>query len=239
VWLGVAVAALLGGACGLGDLLSYNFQLPEKSFTIDTATVVPQQWQQLPATATLPAVPCPQVSCCTIASGPGEQCATLGLACEAGSCAASPQVTLSNPVNLAQQAPELQSVASSVPSFASVTVSRLYLSSYTSTLNYDTPPIDLYIGPESAATVEDKDPSGNPLCVQIGTLDPLPPCPAGCGAVDVHLSADGQAAVGRFAKDFRQTFKVFARAQLSFKAGDPVPKGKLDLTVTGTLKASL
>jgi hypothetical protein len=237
----LVVAALAGGgACGLfgNDLLSWDFALPAKVFTLNTDNFVPAQIRQLP-TATMPTIDCPTVDCC--AGLPATDCETFGFACQSGLCVAVPTVELSSPVNLSQEVPELQSVASDIPSFAHVTLKRLYLSSYSNTLNYDTPEIELFLCPEAAASAEDVDQSGQPLCRQLGTLAPIAKgtsCSVNC-TVDVTLTADGAQVFETFVKNFRQTFKLFVRATSQFEPGDSIPSGQFTATVTGTVTASM
>ena len=240
-WLLLVVAALAGGAnCSLfgSDLLSWDFALPEKVFTVDTNNFVPDPIKQLQP-ATMPIIDCPTVDCC--AGLTATDCATFGLACMTGACVATPKVELSNPVNLAQEVPQLQQVASDIPSFAHVTLKRLYLSSYNSTLNYDTPEIELYLCPEAATSVEDLDQSSAPLCQKLGTLAPIvkgTSCSANCTA-DVQLTANGAQVFETFVKNFRQTFKIFAVASSEFDPGDPIPSGQFTAAVTGTVTASM
>jgi hypothetical protein len=244
--LGLGVATLMAGgvACGLfsSDLLSYSFKLPRKSFTVDADSMVPQQWRQLGGTApVVPAVPCPTVDCCTIATAAGDQCSTYGLECVTGSCEAAPVVVLVNEINLAQEAPELANVASNIPSFTHVMLKRLYLSDYSNGLNYATPEVEVWLGPEAATAIDDQDASGNPLCVQIGTLPPIPAqsaCSSG-SCVDVQLTADAATLFDKFATNFRQTFKVFIRMTVRLKPGDPIPAGTFQATVTGEATASI
>jgi hypothetical protein len=154
---------------------------------------------------------------------------------------AVPSVELSNTFNLANEVPELQQVASNVPSFAHVTLKRLYLSSYSNTLNDDTPEIELYLGPESATSVDSLDQSGQPVCKKLGTLAPITKgtsCSQSC-TVDVVLTADGAAVFETFVKNFRQTFKFFARATSQFEPGDPVPSGQFTASITGTVTAGM
>jgi hypothetical protein len=243
VLLGIAACAVAVG-CGLfsSNLLSYDFSLPSKSFTADASTMVPSAWSTAGLT-TVPNVPCPTVDCCTIATAAGEQCATYSLTCVSGSCEADPEIVLVNEVNLSTEAPQLTAVASNVPSFAHVTLKRLYLSDYSNSLNWATPEIEIWMGPDTAATVHDTDASGTPVCSLLGTLPSIPAntsCPAGaCSGLDVQLTADGAATFESFALNFRQTFKFFARMTVKVKAGDPVPTGTFQGTVTGEATASL
>jgi hypothetical protein len=241
VWLLLAAAALAGGgACDVFgvDLLSWDFALPSKEFSVNTDNFVPASIKQLEP-ATMPIVGCPTVDCCAGLSD--TDCQTFGLACQTGACVAAPTVELSIAINLAQEAPELQQVASNIPSFTHVTFKRLFLSSYSNALNYDTPQIDLFLCPEAATSVEDLDQSSQPLCKQLGTLPPIPQgtsCNTDCAA-DVALTPDGVQAAETFVKNFRQTFKIFARATSEFVPGDPIPSGQFTATVTGTVTAGL
>jgi hypothetical protein len=240
-WLLIALAALAGGgACSLfgSDLLSWDFDLPEKAFTVDTNNFVPAAIKQLQP-ATMPIINCPTIDCCTGLSA--TDCSTFGFACLTGACVAKPKVELSNPINLSQEVPQLQQVASDIPSFAHVTLKRLYLSSYTNTLNYDTPEILIYLCPEAATSVEDVDQGGAALCQQLGTLAPIAAgtsCSASCTA-DVQLTANGAQVFETFVKNFRQTFKIFAVASSEFDPGDPIPSGQFTATVTGKITASM
>ncbi len=236
-----AVLALAGGAtCDLfgSDLLSWDFALPEKSFTVDTSNFVPAPIKQLEP-ATMPAIDCPTVDCC--AGLTAADCATFGFACQNGACAATPKVELSNSINLAQEVPQLKDVASNIPSFAHVTLKRLWLSRYSNTLKYDTPEIELYLCPEAATSVEDQDQGGAPLCQKLGTLAPITKgtsCEISCAA-DVQLTANGAQVFETFVKNFRQTFKIFAVAVSQFEEGDPIPSGQFTGTVSGTVTASM
>ncbi|MBI5480844.1 MAG: hypothetical protein HY906_18440 [Deltaproteobacteria bacterium] len=242
VWLLLVAAALAGGgACDLfgEDLLSWDFALPEKEFTVNTDNFVPAAIKQLQP-ATMPTIACPTVDCC--AGLAASECDTFGFACQTGACVAVPSVELSNSLNLAQEVPQLQSVASNIPSFTHVTLKRLYLASYSNTLNYDTPEIEIYLGPEAAASVDDVDQGGAPLCQKLGRLDPIPKgtsCLAGCAGLDVVLEPAAAQVFETFVRNFRQTFKLFVRATSQFEPGDPVPAGQFTATVTGTVTASM
>lgn len=239
-WLLLAAVALAGGAsCDLfgEDLLSWDFALPEKSFTVDTNNFVPTWIQQ--QGATMPAIGCPAIECC--AELAAADCATFGFGCQDNACVAVPTVELSNSINLAQEVPELGQVASNIPSFAHVTLKRLWLSSYSNTLNYDTPEIDLYLCPEAATSVEDQDQGGSFLCQKLGTLAPITKgtsCSISCAA-DVQLTPDGAQVFETFVRNFRQTFKLFAVATSQFEPGDPIPSGQFTGTVAGTVTASM
>jgi hypothetical protein len=241
VWVLLAAAALAGGgACSLfgEDLLSWDFALPEKEFTVNTDNFVPAPIKQLQP-ATMPTIACPTIDCCTGLSA--ADCATFGFACQSGACVAVPKVELSNPVNLSQEVPQLQQVASNIPSFTHVTLKRLYLAKYSNTLNYDTPEVEIFLCPEAATSIEDLDQSSQPLCKQLGTLPPIAKgtsCDANC-TVDVALTADGAQVFETFVKNFRQTFKFFVRATSQFEQGDPVPSGQFTATMTGTVTASM
>jgi hypothetical protein len=235
-----ALCALAGGTtCDLfgEDLLSWDFALPEESFTVDTGNFVPSWIQQ--QGVTMPAIDCPAVDCCAELSA--TDCATFGFGCQDDACVAVPKVELSNSINLSQQVPELNDVASNIPSFAHVTLKRLWLSRYSNTLNYDTPEIELYLCPEAATSVEDQDQGGAPLCQKLGTLAPITKgtsCSISCAA-DVQLTADGAQVFETFVRNFRQTFKLFAVAVSQFEPGDPIPSGQFTGTVSGTVTASM
>jgi len=154
---------------------------------------------------------------------------------------AVPDVVLFTTFNLSQEVPELQSISADVSSFAHVTLKRLYLQSYSNTMNYDTPEIEIFLGPETAMSVDDVDASGQPLCRKLGTVPPITKgtsCASGC-TVDVVLTAEGAQVFESFVKNFRQTFKVFARATMQFEPGDPIPEGRFVGTLAGIVTASL
>jgi hypothetical protein len=237
----LALVAVAGGTrCDLfgSDLLSWDFALPEKSFTLDTASFVPAAIKALDP-ATMPTIDCPTIDCCTGLTA--ADCATFGFACQANACVAVPSVELSNPINLSQEVPDLQTVASNIPSFTHVTLKRLYLSSYSNTLNYDTPEIELWLCPEAATSVEDTGADGAALCQQLGTLAPITKgssCSANCTA-DVQLTPNGAQVFETFVKNFRTTFKIFVKATSQFEPGDPIPAGSFTATVAGTVTASM
>src|SRR4051794_577929 len=76
-----ALVVLLGAAAGCGlinaDVTRLSFNLPTKTYTFDTAA-----WM-LPATGTVPPVPCATTAdCCAL---PGVDCGMTELACDDGS----------------------------------------------------------------------------------------------------------------------------------------------------------
>ena len=97
-------------------------------------------------------------------------------------------------------------------------------------LNFDTPAISIYVGPNTAAKVGD---GGVVLFASMPTI-PRGTTPASA----LTPTAAGQAALSGFVKNYQTPFKLLSTATLKFQAGDTLPAGKLDASLRACFKIS-
>jgi hypothetical protein len=148
-------------------------------------------------------------------------------------CTLHSDVRLSQTINLSQQNGFPSSVASS-SAVKSVSVSAVHYWTPSNTLTFPSPPIDLYVGSQSAQSEND------PGVAHLGQIGSLPPggrtsCHGAVGTedskCDVALDPAGIQALSTLAADYRTPFNVLVVAHMTVKSGDPVPAGKIDLFV--------
>jgi len=104
-----------------------------------------------------------------------------------------------------------------------VSLQNVLLDTVQNTLTFDTPQVDLFVGPTSATSSTD---------TGVVPFVTLPPIPKG-QTVDKEIptSDAGKSALAGFVKNFQTPFRMFGRASVSLASGDPVPQGKLELRV--------
>jgi hypothetical protein len=157
-------------------------------------------------------------------------------ACDAATkkCVLMAEIELKQTINLSTQKDFPKEVANSSV-ISSVTVNSVNYWTATNTLTFDTPPIDLYVAPQTAQKVTDGG------VVKLGTLPPLAAgkptaCRAGTpgtqqSSCTMPLTEAGKAALGTFAKNYATPFNILVVAHLTVQSGQAVPAGKLDLFV--------
>jgi hypothetical protein len=223
--LGLASVFAAAFGCGLvsSDITKIGFDLPARHYMFDTARF------GLPA-AVLPSVPCTaDGECCTAAGLLGYDCATNPpLVCDSGACAAI--VTVETPpttINLKQEVPSLSGLNSQ--SLVDVSINRI---SYdvVSTMNVDLPAVELYLAPDGATSTSD------PGAAKFGTV---PVTPAGATITDgqVVLEAAAESTFSGYAHNFGTPFTFLAKTTVIVRGGEPIPAGKVDITVQGRLAA--
>jgi hypothetical protein len=209
------------------DVTETPFDLPSKSYSFDSAAF------PIPAGITSE-VPCgdgqPIVVCCDPPAGlPRPDCSTTSLECQQNEngmsvCTATVTVTQSQMLNFAQEAPELKSL----PSVINIKIKRISYAVTTNTLNIDLPDVELFLGPSGATKPSD---SG---VVKFGTMPGIlaGTTPAG----DVALVRDAESVLGMFTHDLTAPISFIASTTLTVTHS---PTGRIDLTVSGKLAASL
>ena len=219
------VAAALLVVAGFGcDLLK-----SATSFTVDT------DWQEIvldsaalplkvPTGAVIPGIPCSpaadpcaaattQISCSGGTYSCKVQCGTSAK-CEVVASAES-----SMPIDLSQKVQSgLQSSA-----LSKVTVGKVIYNTDANTLNFDTPKIELFLGPSTATKTTDAG------VVAFATMDPIPR--GTTPNAQIIPTAEGQAALEGYVRNYQTPFRMLARASLRFATGDSIPQGRLALKV--------
>jgi hypothetical protein len=221
-WGLVGMAVLVGG-CGLisSDVTNFDLTLPDKSFTIDTAS-----WEIDGTQAEMLL----QTNC---SSSPSVCNSVAQTACEmdcAGSCNATTQtcdlelrVGLYRPIDLVMEKPELKSINDEP--VIKVTLDSLTYEITTNTLNVDTPVLTIYVAPMSVMEPTD------PQAKAIGTIEPATAGMTTATAQEVTFTANGKAELVGMMNNFKTPFNIIVGSTLLVQAGQPVPSGKLDAVV--------
>jgi len=223
VVVGLVIGASLA-SCGLisSDVTNFDLTLPDKKFTIDTGG-----WQvdQTAATTYL------TTSC---AAAPTVCSSAVKLACPMGctgtcnaakTCDLSLDVSVSQPVDLVMEKPELKSINDEP--VIKVAIDSVTYEVTTNTLNVDTPEITVYVAPMTVVKVDPADPT----IKAIGTIAPVPAGQTTSSPQPIMFTPTGKADLITMMNMFKTPFNVLVGSSLVVKSGQPVPMGKLDAVV--------
>lgn len=214
-------AAVLAGASGCGfidpDITEFNLSIPPKTFAIDT-----EQWNLDSASPVFPELPCsPDVDTCTEAVASfcsPERCSG---ACVNDLCEMTVQVSLWRMVDLSMDNPELQALDNQP--FVEVSVDRVNYEVSENTLNFDTPQIDLYVAPQTVMSPSD------PQAQPIGRI---PAIAAGSQVGRMNLLLTGESELRAFMGDYRTPFNLIVGSSITVRAGDSMPRGRIETSVS-------
>src|SRR5260370_30060824 len=224
------VASPLAGSTGCGlfskALLSTSFTLPSKSYSFDTAS-----WH-LPS-GDIPPVPCGDgqlvPDCCNPPDPlPNPDCSVNMLACDAGMCALHVPVSIAQQMDLKKEVPALSSFSNQ--SLINVSISVIKYG-YSSTMNVDLPPVELFIAPDGVTS------SADPSAKKFGTTKVIPAMTT--GEDTVQLDPSGGAAFTNAAHHFGTPFNFIATTTVIVPSGSPIPSGRVSIIVQGMAKAGI
>lgn len=225
----VPCAALAISGCDLlEDATSFNVCTNWEKVSVDTAQIGLNA-----GGATVPDVPC--------TAGGADVCAqaTAGISCSGGSyeckvqCGGSAKCEVEATAQAPAQTVDLSSkIQNSVQASAldKVTIDSVEYRVSANSLNFATPAISVYVGPNAATKVGD---AGVTL---FATLPPIPS--KGTPSSSLSPTAAGQTALTGFVKNYKTPFKILSSATMTFQAGDSVPEGKLDAEIRTCFKIS-
>ncbi len=230
---GVSVLGLLGfglAGCGLLDLDSFRgitFDLPEKSYNVDTSD---PKWDG-PPEGGLPAVPCGPggiASCCEPPAPLVVDCQMYPLICESGACAYQFTYEVESLIDLKKEVPQLSSGAGDALSEILLKNIKVTLNNG---LNRSLPPVEVFVAPQDATSASDS---------RARKLATMPGKAAGYQGTEVlPVDAAGQAAFSQFATNYQVPFKIIARTKLSVRSGDPAPSGRATARIGGQVEAQI
>lgn len=218
------VAAVLAGSltgCGLisSDVTNFTLALPDKKFSIDTAG-----WQVNSTAANLylntSCAATPSV-CATVVA----QACTTGCtgSCNSKTCDLSLDVSLSQPVNLVMEQPELKTI-NDQPAIK-VAIDTVTYEVPSNTLTVATPALTVYVAPMAVVKTTD------PMVKVIGTIPSIPAGMTTTTPVSIQFTDTGKAELANIMSAFKTPFNVLVGGSLLVTAGQPVPSGKLDAVV--------
>ncbi|MCA9673280.1 MAG: hypothetical protein KC503_47145 [Myxococcales bacterium] len=221
--------ALIASGCGLfDDIATFSFDTDWQTVDLDTAKL------GLSATdVALPDVPCASdPTICEQASSAGFSCGGGAFACAvqcgtAGSCEVVGDVDVPLPIDISQQVRN----QTSANLLSNVTLDSMRFITDSNTLNYATPELSLYVGPQDATGV------GESGVVLFGTMPPVAAGDTPEGVI--NATSAGQAALADFVRNYTVPFKFFIGATMAFGAGDTVPEGRLVMRVQARFQADL
>jgi hypothetical protein len=214
-------AAVLTG-CGLisSDVTDFDLNLPDKTFSIDTAgwSIDEAEAQTFLGTS-CSAVP---TVCMSAAEAACENCSGE---CNAGSqkCDLTLSVSLHTPVNLLMEKPELKQIDDKP--IIDVTIDAVTFEVTSNTLNVDTPQMNVFVAPISVTDAND------PMAKLIGTVEPIPAGTVTDAPKSLAFTATGKADLVTTMSSFRTPFNILVGSELLVREGTPVPTGKLDAII--------
>ncbi len=207
---------MFGTGCGLIDsnIADFDLSLPAKEISVDTA-----DWMLAGGTM-VPAVDCSEnATICDAAVSQfcGNESLCAG-SCDGQSCRADVAVNLFRSFDLAQEKPELREIDGKP--LIDVSISRISYTITENTMNVDSTPMGIYIGPQTAMTIDHSD------AELIGTI-PVIAAGQTLASTEVELVADAKKIVGRYMREYSTPFNIIMGSTVALKAADILPTGKL------------
>lgn len=216
-----ALAAVAISGCGLisSDVTNFNLDLPDKKFSIDTASWNVDQQMAMTVLDT----PCSASTQCQMAAERACAMDCSGTCNAQMRCSINLDVGLHTSVNLLMEKPELQSINDKA--VIEVTIDDLTYAIDQNTLNVPTPEIQVYVAPMSVMDPKD------PMAKQIGTIPPVTAGMTTTAAQKMMFTANGRETLTSTMGNFKTPFNIIVGSTLTMTAGMPVPMGRLDATI--------
>ncbi|MEO8702814.1 MAG: hypothetical protein ABI867_22410 [Kofleriaceae bacterium] len=223
--------ALATTGCGLidSDITNFDLTLPDKKFTVDTASFDITDAEAQPLLET---------SC---SSNPSVCNSAAQAACPmncAGECSTTTQtcnlaleVSVYQGVDLIAERPELKSIDDEP--VIEVSIDSVTYEVTTNTLNIETPPLTVYVAPTTV--MDPNDPAAKP----IGTIEGVAAGARTDAPQPIAFTATGKADLVAAMSTFKTPFNVIVGATLIVSQGQSVPTGKMDAVVHITGHAGL
>ena len=216
----IASLTALVGVAGCGWLISSdvtetNFALPAKSFSLDASMFnVPSALMQ--------DVPCG-------AHASHTACAEEMISCDQNEngamvCMAQMTVSQSTPIDLGQEVPALNSITGVL----NIKIKKISYTVNANTLTVNLPDVILYVAPQGVTDPND------PNAQKFGTLPAIASMATPSG--DVVLETNAAQILNNYTKNIQAPFTIIAGTTLKVSHA---PTGRIDMTIGGTLAASL
>jgi hypothetical protein len=227
----LVVSALSG--CGLisSDVTNFNLDLPDKTFSVDTArwNVSQQAADAYLKTTCDPQQPPPNV--CNSAASNACAMGCTGSCAPDNHCELTLQVSAHQSVDLLTEKPELKTINDEP--IIKVTIDSVQYAVTANTLDIATPEMRIYVAPMAVMDPND------PMAKQVGSVGPVQPGET-VSLRDITFT-DGTDAVGDDQRgrqnlidvmsNYKNPFNVLIGAKLVVQMGDTVPSGKLDALI--------
>jgi hypothetical protein len=217
----LALLALSG--CGLisSDVTNFDLTLPDKEFTVDSAS-----WDvtQAEADAFL------MTSCAsapTVCNSAARNACPMNCSGECNetteTCDLALDVSLVQGIDLLNEKPELKAINDEP--VIKVTIDSVTWEVTANTLNVDTPEMLVFVAPASVMDPNDAS------AVAIGTIAPVEAGTLTDGAQQLAFTANGKAELVEIMSTFKTPFNVIVGSTLVVRQGQPIPAGRLDAVV--------
>jgi hypothetical protein len=208
------------------DVTNFNLDLPEKKFSVDTASWNVDQQMAMAVLNTS----CSMSSQCMQAAEAACAMDCSGTCNMQSRCSINLDVGLHTSVNLLMEKPELQSINDK--SVIDVTIDDLTYVVEANTLNVPTPEMKIYVAPVTVMDPKD------PMAKQIGTI---PAVEAGMTTPSAKMmfTAMGRENLTATMGNFKTPFNIIVGSTLTMSSGMPVPTGRLDATIKVRAHAGL
>jgi hypothetical protein len=206
------------------DITDFVFLLPDKEFTVDSS-----QFDINIEEDTIPSVACPGTPTCA-------EIGDLFFCNTTSTCAATVDYSLKSEIISLKDEVEAFAVVSSNDN-VSVEFNYIQMQVNSNTLNFDLPPMDIYIAPQSVTSLHNVDGTINPDVTLIGTLDSIT---AGTtGIHDIVLTNSGEGVLTEYVSHPDVPFYLFVSGSITFEAGDSIPQGALTTKIHSEATASI
>lgn len=250
----------VGGCLIDKNVTDFTFQLPQKTFSVDTATLPNPNTTDIPCTVGPDScaelsldLECGAESLCVVVDpsrvpevpcDPSDDpCPSLGpqFFCDPaeGFCGARLPFELMTRTDLANEVPELKTAGSY--NFTTVRLDYIRMRVVENTFSASTPPVDLFVGPETSATLHvpsSEPPTLSPGVEKVGRVASIPAGVSG-HTEDVALVSGGSAAITNFCRTPEVPFHMFVYSEILVAGGDPIPQGRLVLEVDSAATVGL
>ena len=228
----VLVAAALSG-CGLisSDVTNFNLDLPDKTFSVDTArwNVSQQAADTYLMTTCNPSQPPPSV--CSTAAANACAMGCSGSCAPDNHCELTLQVSAHQGVDLLNEKPELKTINDEP--VIKVTIDSVQYAVTANTLSIATPEMKIYVAPMAVMDPDD------PMAKQVGMVGPVQPGDTVTlrditftdGSDSPDDEARGRQNLIDVMSNYKNPFNVLVGSKLVVQMGDTVPSGKLDALI--------
>jgi len=206
---------LIGGCDLLSDATKFTVDTDWQVFSVDSAAL----GLSVPSGSALPAIPCSTANdLCAQATSP-MKCGGQSYACrvQCGSkatCEVVASTEQSTSIDLSQQIKNNTQASA----LNKVALQRMVFNTEENTLNFDTPSMEFYVGPNAATKTTDAG------VVFFGTMPSIPHGTKLNG--EITVTAAGKSALADRVKNYQTPFRLLAKAALSFASGSPLPQGR-------------
>ena len=223
----ISSALLLAAAFGCGlleDATTFTLETGWKQVSIDSDAL----GVTIPSGSAIPAVSCTAANDICAQAGAQISCSGQTYGCKVqcgsqGSCEIVAEAEIGQTVDVSDKVKS----QTSATVLSKVSFNYMLFKVPENTLTFDTPKIEVFVGPNAAGTTTDAG------VVRFATMEAIPRGQTVLPGEQLNATEEGKNALAGFVKSYQTPFKFFIKASLRFPSGSPVPQGKLTMQVNG------